>query len=109
MRRTSDVRQPASRDDVDIENTPATHHQEMNAMKGTQAATRVESNTLAVTALQGDAWAAWNASYTAPEREAYQTVSMALYRQDVHERIERLLERSDEQNRRLDTLLPPCA
>lgn len=78
-------------------------------MKGTQAATRVESNTLAVTALQGDAWAAWNASYTAPEREAYQTVSMALYRQDVHERIERLLERSDEQNRRLDTLLPPCA
>jgi squalene cyclase len=81
----------------------------MNAMKGPQTPSQVEWNTLAVTALQGEAWAAWNASYTAPEREAYRTVSMALYRQDVHERIERLLERSDEQNHRLDTLLQLCA
>jgi hypothetical protein len=81
----------------------------MNAMEGTHATTRIESNTLAVTALQGEAWAAWNASYTAPEREVYQTVSMALYRQDVHERIERLFSRSDEQNSRLDTMLQRCA
>jgi hypothetical protein len=74
-------------------------------MEGTHAATRVESNTLSVTELQGEAWAAWNASYTAPEREIYQTVSMALYRQDVHERIERLFDRSDEQNSRLEALL----
>lgn len=67
--------------------------------------TQTAANTLAVTALQGDAWAAWNASYTAPEREVYQTVGMALYRQDVHERIERLFSRSDEQNSRLDAML----
>ena len=78
-------------------------------MNGPQTPSHVESNTPAVTALQGDAWAAWNASYTAPEREAYQTVGMALYRQDIHERIEHLLERSDEQNHRLDTLLQLCA
>jgi hypothetical protein len=77
----------------------------MNAMEGTHATTRTGSNTLAVTALQGEAWAAWNASYTAPEREVYQTVSMALYRQNVHERIEQLFSRSDEQNSRLDTML----
>lgn len=57
-----------------------------------------------VTELQGEAWAAWNASYTAPEREAYRTVSMALYRQDVSERIAHLFSRSDEQNRTLDRL-----
>lgn len=74
-------------------------------MKGTQATTRVESNTLAVTELQGEAWAVWNASYTAPEREVYRTVSMALYRQDVRERIERLFDRSDEQNHRIDAWL----
>lgn len=58
-----------------------------------------------VTRLQGDAWAAWNASYHAEDRDAYRTVSRTLYVQDVHERIERLFARSDEQNRYLDMIL----
>jgi squalene cyclase len=58
-----------------------------------------------VTRLQGDAWAAWNASYHAEDRDAYRAVSRALYEQDVHERIERLFALSDEQNRHLDMVL----
>lgn len=78
-------------------------------MNGIQPSSRVERRKPAVTVLQGEAWEAWNASYTAPEREAYQIVSMELYRQDMHERIGDLLRRSDEQNRRLDILLQACA
>lgn len=66
--------------------------------------TQRELSTVAVSALQGEAWAAWNASYTDPQREAYRIVSLALYRQDVHERIERLFSRSDEQNSRMEKL-----
>lgn len=54
--------------------------------------------------LQGEAWAVWNASYHVPDQELYRHVSLALYQQDVHERIEALFARSDEQNRRLDAL-----
>ncbi|HEX6507657.1 MAG TPA: hypothetical protein VF221_08505 [Chloroflexota bacterium] len=58
-----------------------------------------------VTRLQGDAWAAWNASYHAENRVAYREVSRALYAQDVHERIATLFARCDEQNRHLDMML----
>lgn len=58
-----------------------------------------------ITRLQGDAWAAWNASYHAPEQDAYRVVSMALYRQDVHERVQALFARSDAQNALLDRVL----
>ena len=58
-----------------------------------------------ISRLQGDAWAAWNASYHAPVRDAYRAVSQALYQQDVHDRIAALFSRSDEQNTLLDALL----
>jgi hypothetical protein len=63
------------------------------------------TNGLAITPLQGDAWAAWNASYFALARDAYRSLGRALYRQDIHERITALFARSDEQNRYLDTIL----
>ena len=72
-------------------------------------ATPISSNQLAdslsISRLQGDAWAAWNASYHAEDRDAYRNVSRALYDQDVHERVAALLARSDEQNALLDSLL----
>jgi hypothetical protein len=58
-----------------------------------------------VSSLQGDAWAAWNASYHEGNPEAYQALARALYRQDVHERIAAQLARLDEQNALLDALL----
>lgn len=59
-----------------------------------------------ISRLQGEAWAAWNESYHVPViGEAYRIVSQALYQQDVHERIESLLARSEEQNRLLDAML----
>jgi hypothetical protein len=60
---------------------------------------------LAISRLQGDAWAAWNASYHAEERDLYRDVSRALYNQDVQERIRTLFARSDAQNTLLDALL----
>lgn len=65
----------------------------------------VEKQVYSISALQGDAWAVWNASYQAEEREPFYALSRALYRQDVHERIAALFARSDEQNRHLDMLL----
>ena len=58
-----------------------------------------------VSRLQGDAWAAWNASYGAEECEPFRQVSRDLYNQDVHERIAEMFARSDAQNARLDALL----
>jgi hypothetical protein len=55
--------------------------------------------------LQSDAWAAWNASYHDPLPDAYRTVSLALYRQAMGERIQALFARLDEQNSELDVLL----
>jgi hypothetical protein len=55
--------------------------------------------------LQGDAWAAWNASYHEPNADAYRALARALYRQDVQERIMAQFARLDEQNARLDALL----
>lgn len=75
----------------------------MNA--ATTATQSADRPSYAVSSLQGDAWAAWNASYHAEDRDAYRAVSLALYGQDVHERIERLFARSDEQNRYLDMIL----
>ena len=63
------------------------------------------SNLASISPLQGDAWAAWNASYTESQRDVYRTLGLALYHADVHERIERLFARSDEQNRHLDMVL----
>lgn len=64
-----------------------------------------ERHADAISPLQGDAWAAWNASYHAPVSDAYRVMSHALYQQDVHERIESLFARSDAQNAELDALL----
>ncbi len=55
--------------------------------------------------LQGDGWAAWNASYHEPNAEAYRALARALYRQDLQERIMAQFARLDEQNARLDALL----
>jgi hypothetical protein len=55
--------------------------------------------------LRGDAWAAWNASYHEPNAEAYRALALALYQQDVRERIAEQFARLDEQNARLDALL----
>lgn len=63
------------------------------------------TGVLAISPLQSDAWAAWNASYSAPVRDAYRSVGQALYRQGVSERIARLFAPSDEQNRYLDLML----
>lgn len=62
-----------------------------------------------ISRLQADAWAAWNASYHAPDGDAYRVVSRSLYEQDVQERIIALFNRSDEQNALLDTLLDHAA
>ncbi|HEX6509282.1 MAG TPA: hypothetical protein VF221_16770 [Chloroflexota bacterium] len=61
--------------------------------------------TLPVSQLQAEAWAMWNESYYASEREAYRVVSLALYQQDTQERIAALFTRSDEQNALIDALL----
>lgn len=69
--------------------------------------TTAQTGVFAISPLQGEAWAAWNASYTAAVRDAYRSVGQALYRQDVSERIAQLFARSDEQNRYLDLMLQP--
>jgi len=60
---------------------------------------------MTVSELQGDAWAAWNASYHEPDSDALRAIAEALYRQDVHERIQALFARLDEQNAQVDALL----
>ena len=67
--------------------------------------TTAPTGVFAISQLQGDAWAAWNASYSAPARDAYRSVGQALYRQDISERITHLFARSDEQNREIDLML----
>ena len=57
-----------------------------------------------ITALQWEAWAAFNTSYHVPDGEAYRALGHALYVQDLHERIETLFAQLDEQNLRLDRL-----
>jgi len=58
-----------------------------------------------VSPLDRDAWAAWNASYHEPQRDAYRALGLALYQQAWHERIRTRFEELDEQNARLDALL----
>ena len=71
----------------------------------TTSAQTVEKHVAPISPLQGEAWAAWNASYSAPVRDAYRSVGHALYQQDITERIAALFARSDEQNRYLDTVM----
>lgn len=54
---------------------------------------------------QGDAWAAWNASYHEPNADAYRALARALYLQDMHERIVSQFAKLDEQNAQLDAVL----
>lgn len=61
-----------------------------------------EQSIASISALQAEAWAAWNASYHTPAREAYRALGNTLYQQDVHERIESLFARLDQQNSELD-------
>ena len=63
------------------------------------------TDTLSISRLQGDAWAAWNASYHAEDRDTYRDVSRELYNQDGRERITALFARSEVQNALLDALL----
>ena len=58
-----------------------------------------------VSRLHGDAWAVWNQSYNAEDRDTYRAVGRELYQEAVHEGIAALFARSDEQNQRLDALL----
>jgi hypothetical protein len=69
------------------------------------AAQTVGKQASSISALQGDAWAVWNASYRAEEREPFHALSIALYQQDITERIAALFARSDEQNRHIDLML----
>lgn len=74
------------------------------------AAPSTDSRTdFSISRLQGDAWAAWNASFHAEEKDAYRTVGRELYTRDVHERIAALFARSDAQNAFLDVVLAPRA
>ena len=58
-----------------------------------------------VSPLQGDAWAAWNASYHEPNGEVYRALGTALYVQDWRDRVTAQLALLDEQNAQLDALL----
>lgn len=58
-----------------------------------------------ISALQGEAWEAWNASYHEEDRGSYRALGEALYRQAVHERISLDFARLDEQNAWLDQML----
>jgi hypothetical protein len=58
-----------------------------------------------ITRLTGEAWAAWNASYTEPHVEVYRVLGAALYQHAMRERIQSLFDELDEQNARLDALL----
>ena len=58
-----------------------------------------------ITKLTGEAWAAWNASYTEPHVEVYRVLGATLYRHAMRERIQTLFDQLDEQNARLDALL----
>lgn len=60
-------------------------------------------NTLSAT--QGDAWAAWNASYHEANGDVFRALGTALYMQDWRERIAAQLAKLDEQNALLDALL----
>lgn len=66
----------------------------MAAKTGTVSKEQIDT----ISALQGDAWAAWNASYYAEDRQVYRSVSLELYQQDLRERVTALFKRSDEQN-----------
>ena len=65
----------------------------------------IDRSLVPTTDLQGDAWAAWNASYHESQPEAYRALGHALYRQAWHERISARLAQLDEQNELLDKLL----
>lgn len=65
----------------------------------------INRSPASMTDLQGDAWAAWNASYHEPQPEAYRALSYALYQQAWHERISARFAQLDEQNELLDKLL----
>ena len=69
----------------------------------------VERYAPTISALQGQAWTAWNESYHVEDRHTYQSLGRELYAQDMHERIETLFARSDEQNAMLDSLLERAA
>lgn len=58
-----------------------------------------------ISATQGEAWVAWNASYHEEDSDSYRALGEALYRQAVHERISLDLARLDEQNAWLDRML----
>lgn len=68
-------------------------------------ATQLTGARFQISALQGEAWAAWNASYHEQDRGSYRALGAELYRQAVHERITVNLARLDEQNEWLDRML----
>jgi len=57
--------------------------------------------------LQGEAWAAWNASYHTSTPDIYRAAGLALYQQAIGERIQSLFARLDEQNAQLDEMARP--
>ncbi|MBV9282765.1 MAG: hypothetical protein JOZ41_22030 [Chloroflexi bacterium] len=69
------------------------------------ASNQITERPASAMALQGDAWAAWNASYHADDKVAYRILSRFLYEEATRARIDALFARSDEQNARLDARL----
>ena len=65
----------------------------------------IQQSPARVSRLQGDAWAAWNASYHEPNGDIYRALGTALYLQDWRERITAQFAILDEQNAQLDALL----
>lgn len=49
-----------------------------------------------------EAWAAYNASFGAPDGQIYRSIGRDLYRQALRERFDELFRRSDQQNQLLD-------
>ena len=74
-------------------------------MATTSPGIAVERYAPTISTLQGEAWTFLNESYHVPERDAYRALGQTLYAQDLHERIQALFSRSDEQNARLKALL----
>jgi hypothetical protein len=68
-----------------------------------------QPSDISVSVLQAQAWVACNEAHHRPDGEIYRSLGRELYWQDMHERIQALLDRSERQNERLDAHLQEAA
>jgi 23S rRNA U2552 (ribose-2'-O)-methylase RlmE/FtsJ len=61
----------------------------------------------AVQALTSQAWTVYNKAFHSPDAEPYREAGRDLYRQVTHERILAMFTKSEEQNRIIDSHMPP--